>query len=125
MFIPKRYGESRIERCPFCDKQALIKNSQGIPTCTVHKSIELHDLKCACGETLDIMEGKFGVFFNCMKCGNMNLRRTLEINSEAIGDALGKTNKIRKQPENRREEEKYSSEPHHQIVRSDDPRYFD
>src|SRR3989344_5101124 len=80
MFIPKRYGQSKVENCPFCSKVAMSMNKQGVPVCSMHKEEILEDLKCICGEALDILKGKFGVFFNCMKCGNMNMRKMMEVN---------------------------------------------
>ena len=55
-------------------------NSQGVPTCLAHKKAQLLDLKCSCGDWLDILKGKYGPYFNCMKCGNVTFRRGLEIN---------------------------------------------
>lgn len=80
MHIPKRYGQSKIINCPFCGKQAITKNSQGIPVCLEHKKSLLPDMKCICGEWLDIKNGKFGPYFYCMKCGNINFNRALEMN---------------------------------------------
>ncbi|MFH1849955.1 MAG: hypothetical protein ABH879_07290 [archaeon] len=100
----KRYGDSRIDRCPFCGQQALTMNSQGIPVCIAHKGEELTDLRCACGEYLDVRKGKFGVFFSCFNCGAKSLRKVLEMN-----------------PPKPRVEKK----PQEFIVRSDDPRFFD
>jgi hypothetical protein len=80
MYIPKKYGQSKIDRCPFCAQQATTVNAQSVPVCTKHKNKLLENLKCLCGEYLDIKTGKYGVFFNCMNCGNMNLKKVLEIN---------------------------------------------
>lgn len=80
MHIPKRYGQSKINRCPFCEKQSTTENIQGIPTCSVHKKEELLDFKCVCGEWLDIKKGKYGAFFLCMNCGPISLSKALEIN---------------------------------------------
>ena len=102
MFIPKRYGQSKVDKCPFCDKQATAMNAQKVPVCGSHREESLDGLKCACGSSLNILYGKFGVFFSCMKCGNMNLRKVLEIN--VIKPNLGKKEIT---------------------VRSDDSRYFD
>jgi len=90
MYIPKHYGQSRIEKCPFCERQGTIKNSQGIPTCTTHKNLTLDDLKCVCGRYVLAREGKYGVFFTCTNCGNINLRKVLEINSGAAAKVLEK-----------------------------------
>src|SRR3989338_499904 len=81
MYIPKKYGQSRVDVCPFCRKQATFINRQKVPVCAAHKEELLDDLKCACGSPLEILHGKFGVFFSCIKCGNMNLKKVLEINA--------------------------------------------
>ena len=80
MYIPKRYGHSKLEPCPFCKKTAITKNSQGVPVCLAHKESNLPEMKCACGNYLNMMEGKFGVFFNCMSCGNKSLSKVLSMN---------------------------------------------
>ena len=80
MRIPKRYGQSKTDTCPFCGKMSVIKNKQGIPVCINHKNKQLEDLKCLCGGWLEIKSGKFGPYFHCMKCGNINFRKGLEMN---------------------------------------------
>ena len=82
MYIPKRYGQSRIENCPFCDKIGTIKNSQGVPVCSAHKNALIQDVKCACGEYLDVASGKWGAYFPCLNCGNINFRKGLEMNPD-------------------------------------------
>ena len=82
MRIPKRYGESKIDNCPFCGKIAVTKNNQQIPVCQKHKDEELKDLKCVCGEWLDIIQGKWGAYFRCMNCGNINFRKGLDMNPQ-------------------------------------------
>ncbi|MFH1642446.1 MAG: hypothetical protein ABIC04_06125 [Nanoarchaeota archaeon] len=79
MRIPKKYGMSRIDNCPFCGKMGITKNRQGISVCANHKDTELNDIKCACGEWLDIRQGKWGPYFHCMNCGNINLKKGLEM----------------------------------------------
>ncbi|MBT3720227.1 hypothetical protein HON01_11775 [Candidatus Woesearchaeota archaeon] len=79
MRIPKRYGESRNDSCPFCDKQALAKNKQGLLVCLAHKETNLPDIKCLCGSWLDIRTGKYGPYFFCINCGNINLKKGLEM----------------------------------------------
>ena len=108
MFIPKKYGQSRIDKCPFCDKHATILNKQKIPVCNAHKALSLDDLKCSCGSTLETMNGKFGVFFSCIRCGNINLKKAVEINNEKLKPKFAL--------------KAFQKET---IVRSDDPRYFD
>lgn len=83
-----------------------------------------------------MLDGKFGKFFQCINCGNMNLRKALEINEELIK----KTNN-NKQEDNSNNAQEYSSNnkinkstavyvreeknPVDKIIRSDDPDYFD
>jgi hypothetical protein len=128
MHLPKRYGQSRIEKCPFCERQGIIKNSQGIPTCSAHKSMTLDDLKCTCGRYLFIQEGKFGVFFICTHCGNLNLRKVLEINSGVAERALGLAKVKAKAPRDESEppvKRQIPVGPRKEItIRSDDPDYF-
>jgi hypothetical protein len=82
MYIPKRYGQSRINNCPFCGKISITKNKQGVPVCLEHKTENLNNLKCVCGEYLDIFEGKWGPYFRCMNCGNINFKKGLEMNPQ-------------------------------------------
>jgi uncharacterized Zn finger protein len=76
----KVYGRSRITACPFCSKQAISQNKQKIPTCLDHKTQVLPDMKCACGSWLDLCVSKHGPYFRCLKCGNVNWQRAMEIN---------------------------------------------
>ena len=115
MYIPKKYGQSKIDRCPFCKKQATLMNKQNVPVCVSHKNEVLDNLKCACGSTLYIMHGKFGIFFSCIKCGNMNLKKILEFNTA--------TPKIKNENFSQRDEKTQTKKEI--TVRSDDPRYFD
>ncbi|MEK6876532.1 MAG: hypothetical protein AABX63_03915, partial [Nanoarchaeota archaeon] len=64
----------------FCEKAATAKNSQDVPVCQAHKKTLLPDLKCSCNSYLDLRNGKFGVYFNCMNCGNMNIKKALSLN---------------------------------------------
>jgi hypothetical protein len=84
MHFSKRYGEYKVERCPFCKKQATSTNSDGMPVCYEHKNESMPLLKCMCGETLDMMTGKFGVFFKCIRCGIVRKNRALEMNEKAF-----------------------------------------
>ena len=78
MRIPKRYGESRIENCPFCGKQATTTSVQGIPVCSKHKE-EYIELKCACGSWLEVKAGKWGPYFYCINCGNINFKKVMDM----------------------------------------------
>lgn len=74
------YGQSRNDSCLFCQKPATVKNKQGVPVCAAHTKTKLNDFKCACGDYLDIRNGKFGLYFVCMHCGNISLSKALELN---------------------------------------------
>ena len=121
MYIPKRYGESKIERCPFCSQQAVSVNGQGIPVCTKHKEAVLNEMRCVCGGPADLMTGKFGVYFNCMSCGNINAMKIFEMNK--VEDVSAKEKEYNKTPiNNLNQRKKYV--PNEITIRSDDPRYF-
>jgi hypothetical protein len=138
MYIPKRYGESKVDKCPFCGSQAITLNTQKIPVCLAHKSAVLDDMKCVCGQYLETKIGKFGVYFSCIRCGNLNLRKVLEINTPKDKSASAiKSQGPDKSVPNCSQSQKnhpFSSSPSNQkdtqgpkeiIIRSDDPRYFD
>jgi hypothetical protein len=76
----KVYGQSAVSNCPFCGDNAYSKNPQGVPVCKAHSKALLQNLKCHCGDWLDIRESKYGAFFTCMKCGAINMRKMLEVN---------------------------------------------
>jgi len=82
MYIPKKYGQSKVDLCPFCRKIATTKNYQQVPVCYTHKKTTLQDLTCFCGDLLELKDGKFGIYFNCTNCGNINLKKALEMNPE-------------------------------------------
>lgn len=110
MYIPKRYGQSKIEKCPFCENQSTTQNRQGVPVCQKHKDMNLDNMKCMCGEHLDIKTGKFGAYFSCMKCGNINFRKAMEFNTDLKSPVFkmnkGKERKdvmIQKEPQRRKE----------------------
>ncbi len=111
MKLPKRYGMSREDECPFCGKKPTTKNSQGFPVCTEHKSSQVEDKKCSCGRFLELRTGKFGVFYNCIKCGNMSVKKAFEMDEF-----------MRKRQE-KKDDFILQKEPEH--VMPDDPRYFD
>jgi hypothetical protein len=133
MYIPKRYGESKVEACPFCGASAYTKNKQGLAVCADHKHTELNNLKCLCGSWLDMREGKFGMFFICEKCGTRNLRQALEMNPQVLGSATRKPAStsqfappVASATKTQREARKnaYKDENGRDIyVRSDDPRF--
>lgn len=110
MRIPKRYGESRKDNCPFCGKPATTTNTQAVPVCIAHKKNILENMKCACGRYLDLRKGKFGAFFTCISCGVVSISKALEINTAA------------EKQENRREYRK--NEKGEIEINSDNPDFF-
>lgn len=78
-FMRKVYGQSRIERCPFCGAQALSVTKQGVPVCRNHVDRVL-ELKCVCGEWLELKTSKWGPFFLCVNCGTVTFRKAMEMN---------------------------------------------
>ncbi len=84
MRIPKRYGQSKVEGCPFCGKQSTTVNKQGVPVCIAHKERELLDFKCLCGDWLDLKNGKYGPYFFCMRCGNITFSKGMEFNEDKL-----------------------------------------
>ena len=90
MHIPKHYGQSQTYLCPFCAKQGVVKNKQNIPVCSTHTDTLL-TLKCICGNILDIYSGKWGPYCRCIKCGNINFKKALEMSPKSD---------IHKEPEN-------------------------
>ena len=67
-------------KCVFCDRQAISKNNQGFPVCVIHKKDDLPEMKCVCGEFLNIKDGKYGAFFLCPGCGPVSVKKALSVN---------------------------------------------
>ena len=77
----KVYGQYKQLTCPFCSRNATQKNEQGLDVCHLHTKNVLEEFKCTCGSWLEVRSGKFGPYFNCINCGNMNFRKGMEIKS--------------------------------------------
>ena len=58
---------------------ATQKNEQGLDVCHQHVKQSMEEFKCTCGSWLELRAGKFGPYFNCMNCGNMNYAKAMEI----------------------------------------------
>lgn len=71
----KTYGDYKVSHCPFCDKIATQKNEQGLDVCRLHTKEKIEEIKCTCGSWLDTRSGKFGPYFHCVKCGNINYNK--------------------------------------------------
>src|SRR3989344_5029407 len=81
MRFPKKktYGVYKTVTCPFCSRMATQKNEQGIEVCYQHIKSAVEEIKCTCGSWLEPKAGKFGRYFNCMNCGNMNYEKAMQI----------------------------------------------
>jgi len=77
----KVYGSYKKTTCPFCNRTATKKNEQGLDVCHLHTKNRMQEFKCLCGSWLELKVGKFGSYFNCIKCGNMNYNKGMEIKS--------------------------------------------
>ena len=106
MYIPKRYGQSKVDLCPFCRKDATTKNSQQVPVCYTHKTSILQDLTCFCGDYLELKDGKFGIYFNCTNCGNINIKKALNMNPELGTKPIKEVKTINKKETKLRENKK-------------------
>lgn len=109
-------------RCPFCSRHATAKNEQQLPVCYQHKKAVLGEMKCACGEYLMMREGKSGVYFVCMNCGNLSANKVFEMNE--VRDM-----KQQNTPAEEGEPVEFSKKPrkiHREeiTITSDDPNYF-
>ena len=98
-------------------------SGQIVPVCPAHKEEEIGEMKCACGSTLEMLHGKFGVFFSCFNCGNMNMKKVLELNTiKPKRNNLNEPGTDDPAPIKKIERGKERTEI---TIRSDDPRYFD
>lgn len=77
--IPKVYGQSMVNNCPFCGKVATAKSEQGADVCGKHTKTKILNVKCNCGDYLDLLSGRYGPYFNCLKCGNVNYNKGLDL----------------------------------------------
>ena len=120
MRIPKKYGQSKITNCPFCNKTSIATNKQGIPVCKLHTSTNLPDLKCVCGEYLDLKQGKYGPYFNCMSCGNINFNKAMEMNPDAISQSEKQMDNKTRSEEKTETEQKKPSKPTEKTITSEE-----
>ena len=75
----KSYGEYKVPSCAFCGKIATRKNETGVEVCYLHTQTVLEEIKCTCGSWLEQRSGKFGSYFNCAHCGNINAKKAFEM----------------------------------------------
>lgn len=97
----KIYGQSQQKTCAFCGKLATLKNPQGAEVCIQHKQSLIEEIKCTCGSWLELRSGKFGSYYNCINCGNINRNK-----AEEIKEMTRRKNKENNSSENRLSENK-------------------
>ena len=82
----KTYGEYQTKNCAFCGRQATQKTEVGLEVCYQHLKSKMEEIKCTCGSWLEQRSGKFGAYFNCLSCGNLNFQKGMEIKAITMKD---------------------------------------
>jgi hypothetical protein len=77
----KVYGQSKADNCAFCGSIATQTTESGVLVCRHHREQKLEEIKCTCGSWLEQRSGKFGPYFNCLNCGNVNFNKAMEMKS--------------------------------------------
>lgn len=116
----KSYGNYKTSNCPFCGKIATQRNEQGMDVCRLHVKTKMQEIKCTCGSWLETRSGKFGPYFNCVNCGNINYKKGLKMKTMTTPTFQEEI----KEPV--RKEKKESFRERKEItITSDDVEYFD
>jgi len=128
----KVYGNYKKLNCPFCDRTATQKNGQGLDVCHLHTKEMLPEFKCTCGSWVEVRSSKYGPYFKCENCGNLNYKRGMEIKALTAGKEDKSTsiedNSIEKRTfatEPRAERRIEKSAPKEITITSHDAEYFD
>lgn len=124
----KTYGDYKVSHCPFCDKIATSKNEQGLDVCRLHTKQKIEEIRCTCGGWLETRSGKFGPYFNCVKCGNINYNKgmamkemTTPIKMEEPKKVVTEFSEYRVKKEIKKEQE----ERKETVISSRDVEYFE
>lgn len=118
----KVYGSYKTPDCPFCGKRATQKNEQGLEVCPEHIKKTMQDIKCTCGSWLETRSGKFGPYFNCINCGNINYQKGLEMKDITMKDQPKDEVIVERKIE---KTSYYKREPKEITITTDDCEYFD
>jgi len=125
----KSYGQYKTTKCPFCDRIATLKNEEGLDVCPQHTKSVLPEIKCTCGSWLEARSGKFGPYFNCLNCGNINYNKGMEIKAITMKGQPEKVIIEKPQPTFSKEtfsKERIDSKERKEItISSNDSYYFD
>jgi topoisomerase IA-like protein len=114
--LKKQYGNYKTLTCSFCGRTATQQTEQGVEVCHKHTHEKVEEIKCTCGSWLELKNGKFGPYFNCINCGNLNYQKGMEMK-----EITGKKEVPQKTVEHRKEPQK-SKEI---TISTNDPQYFD
>lgn len=94
-FGKKVYGESQTEACVFCGAQSYKRNKLGLPLCKEHQNEEYAPaFKCICGDWIDVLNGKYGPYAKCLRCGIQKLDKIREHNSMLNQKKQGKDSNL-------------------------------
>ena len=116
----KTYGTYKTSTCPFCSRVATHKNEQGLDVCHQHLKEQMQEFKCTCGSWLELRTGKFGAYFNCMRCGNMPIQKGMEIRGiTRVGLPEGMEDKSTPKAKSREKKDKTET-----TISTDDVEYF-
>src|SRR3989338_1621127 len=88
----KVYGQSKENNCAFCGSIATQTTKEGILVCSHHLQQKIENIQCTCGSWLEQKSGKFGPYFTCFNCGNINFNKAMEM--KAILPAASPEQKI-------------------------------
>lgn len=119
----KVYGKSKVVTCSFCGKIATHKSEQGLEVCHAHVGKKLDEIKCACGTWLEQRVGKFGPYFNCLNCGNLNYNKVMEIKALTIKD-IPKV-EVQEGKKETRFKKEFREQPKEITITTNDVDYFD
>ena len=112
----KTYGEYKTKNCAFCGRMATQKNEQGVEVCHQHTKEQLPEIKCTCGSWLEQRAGKFGSYFNCLNCGNINYEKAMRMKETMGSSGVKKDEPVKK--------DYLKPEPKEITIDSRDPNYF-
>jgi len=130
----KSWGNYKTASCPFCGKISTQTTEQGLNVCRNHTNQKLEEIRCTCGSWLEQRSGKFGPYFNCLKCGNISYNKGMEIKSMTTVTFAKELKEIESKPiqknsyENRYAHLKEKKEPTKRkeiTISSNDVEYFD
>ena len=119
----KVYGKSKIVTCSFCGKTATHKSEQGLEVCHAHVGKKLGEIKCTCGTWLEQRVSKFGPYFNCLNCGNLNYNKAMEINALTMKD-IPKV-EVQEGKKETRFKKEFRKQPKEITITANDVDYFD